>query len=207
DPMEWARVRMELVATLRDNLLDKAVEDGQSWHLLRRAYEQLLGEHLGALRVASRFVGGMQVHRDRKGDEGARDPLVPVEAAKQREALQFVIDYAFSDEMFDLRPEVLRKLTPVRHRHWGNFGGGSVDFPIHDRVAQIQSFAMLYLMNPGTLGRVHDNERRVDADEDALTLPEVMGALVDAVFSELDNKGNGRFSDREPMISSLRRNL
>lgn len=207
DPMEWAKVRMELVGNMRAKLLDKAVEDGQSWHLLRRAYEQLLGEHLGALRVASRFVGGVQVHRDRKGDVDARDPLVPVDAAKQREALRFVIDYAFNDDMFDLRPEVLRKLTPDRHRHWGNFGGGSVDFPIHDRVAQIQSFALLYLMNPGTLGRVHDNERRVNADEDALTLPEVLDALVDEVFSELAGNMRGNFTDRNPMISSLRRNL
>lgn len=207
DPMEWAQVRMELVNTLRGKLLDGAVEDGQSWHLLRRAYEQLLGEHLGALRVASRFVGGVQVYRDRKGDPDARDPLVPVDAAKQREALQFVIDYAFNDEHFDLRPDVLRKLTPDRHRHWGNFGGGSVDFPIHNRVGQIQSFALLYLMNPGTLGRVHDNEMRIDGDQDAITLPEVMGALVDAVFSELNDDANGEYTDRNPMISSLRRNL
>lgn len=207
DPLEWAKVRMQLVSTLRQQLLDKAVEDGQSWHLLRRAYEQLLGEHLGALRVASRFVGGVHVYRDRKGDPDARDPLVPVDAAKQREALQFVINYAFNDEHFDLRPEVLRKLTPDRHRHWGNFGAGSVDFPINDRIAQIQSFALLYLMNPGTLGRVYDNEMRADADQDIISLPEVMGAIVDAVYTELYADPNGHYTERSPMISNLRRNL
>jgi hypothetical protein len=207
DPLEWAKLRMELVSTMREKLLDKAVEDGQSWYHLRRAYEQLLGEHLGALRVASRFVGGVYVHRDYKGDPDARDPMVPVEAAKQREALDFVIAYAFDDDMFDLRPEVLRKLTTSRHRHWGARGTGSVEFPIHNRVMQIQSFAMLYLMNPGTLTRVHDNEMRVEADEDAVTLPEVMEKIVNAIFTELELDGNGQYTDREPMISSLRRNL
>ncbi len=207
DPLEWAQVRMELVQTMREKLLDHAVEDGESWHHLRRGYEQLLGEHLGAIRIASRFVGGVHVHRDRKGDPDARDPLVPVDAAKQREALQFVIDHAFDDAMYDLRPEVLRKLTPSRFRHWGSFGGGSVEFPIHSRVAQIQSFAMLYLMNPGTLTRVYDNEMRVDADQDAVTLPEALGSLVDAIYSELHDEINGEFTDRQPMISNLRRDL
>lgn len=207
DPLEWATRRMELVSTMRSKLLDKAVEDGQSWHHLRRGYEQLLGEHLGSLRIASRFVGGVHVHRERKGDPDARDPMVPVDAAKQREALEFVITHAFEDSQFDLRPEVLRKLVPSRFRHWGASGGGSVEFPIHNRVAQIQSFAMLYLMNPGTLTRVHDNEMRVDADADALTLPEVMDAVVSAIYRELDSEHNGEYTNRSPMISSLRRNL
>ncbi|HRP63579.1 MAG TPA: zinc-dependent metalloprotease [Phycisphaerales bacterium] len=209
DPMEWARVRLELVNTMREKLLDKAVEDGQPWYLLRRAYEQLLGEHLGALRVASRFVGGVHVNRDRKGDPENRDPMTPVDPARQREALKFVIDNAFDDAKFDVRPEVLRKLTTNRFSHWGAVGsGGDVAFPIHDRIAQIQSFAMLYLMNPGTLGRVYDNEMRTPHDEDALTLTELLSAVVDSVFTEFDGVREERvFTDRQPMISSLRRNL
>ncbi len=208
DPLEWAQQRMQLVTTLRGMLLDKAVDDGQSWHLLRRAYEQLLGEHLGSLRIASRFIGGAYVHRDRKGDPDARDPLVPVEPQKQREALAFVIEHAFDDTKFDLRPEVLRKLTPSRFSHWGAVSSGDVSFPIHNRVAQIQSFAMLYLMNPGTLQRVHDNELRTPFEEDALTLPELMGDVVESVFIELENGFHAtEYSERQPLISSLRRNL
>ncbi|TVQ56904.1 MAG: DUF5117 domain-containing protein [Phycisphaerales bacterium] len=206
DPLEWAQSRLDLVSTMRERILDKAVEDGQSWHLLRRAYEQTLGEHLGALRVASRFVGGAYVHRDRKGDPNARDPYVPVEPERQREALAFVIDNAFHDDRFDLRPEVMRKLVPNRFRHWGA-SSGNVTFPIHNRVAQIQSFAMLYLMNPGTLQRVYDNELRVETEEDMLTLPELMGSVVEAIYTELENGADGRYTEREPMISSLRRNL
>jgi hypothetical protein len=208
EPLEWAETRLELVRALREALLDRAVEDGQSWHLLRQAYEQLLGEHVGALRVAGRYLGGVYVHRDHKGDPAARDPLVPVEADKQRRALAFLIDNAFSDEAFDLRPDVLRKLTTDKHRHWGHFGSPDVAFSVHDRVAQIQGFALLYVMNPGTLSRVYDNELRIPADQDALTLPELMGASVDAIFSELDaERGGERYTNRRPMISSLRRNL
>jgi hypothetical protein len=208
EPLEWAETRLRLVRALRGALLERAVEDGQSWHLLRQAYQQLLAEHLGSLRVAGRYVGGVYVHRDHKGDPGARDPLVPVEADRQRRALAFLIDNAFSDQAFDLRPEVLRKLASDKYRHWGHLGSPDAAFSIHDRVAQIQSFALLYVMNPGTLSRVYDNELRIPAEDDALTLPEVMGAGADAIFSELDADRQGqRYTNRRPLISSLRRNL
>jgi hypothetical protein len=55
---------------------------------------------------------------------------------------------------------------------------------------------------------VYDNELRTPAAEDAVTLPEVMTAITDAVFTELSTDLDGNtFTDRQPMISSLRRNL
>ena len=64
------------------------------------------------------------------------------------------------------------------------------------------------LLNPTTLTRVYDNEFRTAADVDALTLPEVMQTLADAVFREFNTDlANAAFDDRKPMISSLRRNL
>ncbi len=209
EPLDWAETRLALVSAMRERLLERAVEDGQSWYLLRQAYEILLAEHLGALRAAGRYVGGVHIHRDHKGDPNARDPLVPTDVAKQRRALRFLIDKAFADDAFDTRPEVLRKLADDKHHHWGNQGGSSdVAFSVHDRVAQIRSFALLYLLNPATLTRVYDNELRTPAEEDALTLPELINAVVDAIFSELDAPLDDKeFTNRKPMISSLRRNL
>ena len=68
--------------------------------------------------------------------------------------------------------------------------------------------AMTMTMNPTTLRRVYDNEFRVPADQDALTLPEMLNAVTGAVYTELDTKLDGvTFTNRKPMISSLRRNL
>ncbi|MBX3356563.1 MAG: zinc-dependent metalloprotease [Phycisphaeraceae bacterium] len=206
DPLAWAEERMEVVKAARAKMLDKAVKDGESWHLLRRAYETLLGQQLGALRTASRYVGGVHVNRDRKGGEG-RDPLVPVDAAKQREALAFLIANSFPDSAFDLRPEVVRKLSTNKHRHWGALGDFDEAFSLHDRIGQVQSFVLLYLMNPRTLTQVFDNELRKPGDEDALTLPEVFRTVIDAGFTEIQTPPEGKFTSREPMVSSLRRNL
>ena len=66
----------------------------------------------------------------------------------------------------------------------------------------------MYLMNPGALKRVYDNELRTPVDQDAVTLPDVMNAVVNAAYTELDTKLDGAtFTNRQPMISSLRRNL
>ena len=208
EPLDWAEKRLQMVKAMRKGLLQRAVEDGQSWHLFRQAYEILLAEHVGALRIAGRYVGGVHIYRDRKGDPDGRDPLAPVDVAKQRRALRFVIDNAFRDDAFDVRPEVLSKLATDKHRHWGSNDSADEVFSIHDRIAQIQSFALLYLLNPGTLGRVYDNELRIPSAQDALTLPELMGAVTEAIFSELDAKAADEpFTNRRPMISSLRRNL
>ena len=171
------------------------------------AYEQLLGEQLGALRTAARFVGGVYVNRDRKGSPDGRDPIVPVEAERQRDALSFVLANAFSDSAWDLRPEVLRKLASDKQRHWGNPGSEDEAFGVQGRIAQIQAFAVLYLLNPGVLQRVYDNELRTDLSSDAMTLPELMDAVCAAGFGELMSPPSGSFSARAPMISNLRRNL
>jgi hypothetical protein len=63
------------------------------------------------------------------------------------------------------------------------------------------------LMNPTTLRRIYDNEFLVPADEDAMTLPELLGTINKAIWSELDNVGDKQYTARKPMISSLRRNL
>jgi hypothetical protein len=63
------------------------------------------------------------------------------------------------------------------------------------------------VMNPTTLRRVYDNEFRVPSDQDAFTLAELMADVADEVWSELDAGFNGTYTARQPMVSSLRRNL
>jgi hypothetical protein len=80
-------------------------------------------------------------------------------------------------------------------------------WPIHDRIMGVQASALTMVMNPTTLRRVFDNEFRVPAEEDAFTLPEIINGVTDAAWAELDLGTNGTYTDRQPMISSLRRNL
>ncbi len=71
----------------------------------------------------------------------------------------------------------------------------------------IQASILANLMYPTTLRQIYDNEFLVPADEDALTLPELLDTVSKAVWSELEQKPDKKYTVRKPMISSLRRNL
>ena len=206
NPIDYARSQMDLAKYHRERLVDAFVKDGESWARARKGYELTLGMQVGALRMMSGWLGGVYVNRDKKGDKGGRAPLEVVPAAKQREALEFLIECGLREESFGLTPKLLRHLTADL---WLDEGTSfqDVDWPIHDRLAGIQASVLTMVLNPDTLRRVYDNELRVPAEEDAVTLPEVLDKVTCAVWSELENPPSEGHSARKPWISSLRRNL
>ncbi|MCK4872367.1 MAG: zinc-dependent metalloprotease [Phycisphaerales bacterium] len=208
DPLNYLDNRIRLTNLLRSKILD-AVQDGESWDKVRTLYQMTLNIQTSTLGKAAIWIGGSHIHRDHKGDPGERDPIEPVSVAQQRRALQFMIDNAFDDEAFGLSHELLNKMGIDKWWDAGGFQSLFEDdaFPIHQRIAGIQSMALTLTMDPFRLGQVYDNEFRIPADQDAITLPEILFGVADAVWSELDETPAGPYTVRRPMISSLRRNL
>lgn len=207
--IDYANAQMELANYHRGRLLDKFVQDGQSWSRVRKGYNITLGLQMRSLSMTARWVGGTYVNRDRKGDPNARSPIQVVAPAQQRAGLKWCIDNAFFDKSFGLTPEMLDKMTVDK---WSDEGGWQdtmtdAPFPVHDQIAGIQSSTLTMLLNPSTLRRVYDNEFRTPSSEDALTLPELIGTISDSIWSELDEGPSGKVTARKPYISSLRRGL
>ena len=208
DPLTYAKNQMKLVSHIRENLLDEFVKDGESWSRARRGYQITLSQQMSSLSMMANWVGSAYVSRNKKGDsEGGEPPITIVEARRQREALDFVIDNALRDEAFGITPELLRHTTV--DKWWDDYSSVLADetLPIHDRVMGIQASVLTMLMNPQTLQRLYDYEMYVPAEIDAVTLAETLGRVTEEVWSELDHDGSGRYTARSPMISSLRRNL
>ncbi|RMH27086.1 MAG: DUF5117 domain-containing protein [Planctomycetota bacterium] len=208
DALDFERSMMQLVQDLRKEIVDRVLEEGDSYQKVRDAYGTTLGIHFRAVSNAANWVGGTYLNRDRVGDAD-RNPNEPVDVDLQRQALEFVINNAFNDEAFGLTPELLAKMG--LDKWWGSMPQSLLfadpPFEVHDTILGIQSVAMTMLLNPTTLKRVYDNEYRTPADDDAVTLPEVLFGVTDAAWSELDTRSDRRYTEREPMISSLRRNL
>ena len=206
--IDFVEGEMRMIQDLRSKILDRAIDDGDSWTKARRAYQILLGQHMRNLSTASNWIGGTYINRDRKGDTGDRNPVVPVEPELQRRALAFVITNSFNDDAYGLTPELLSKMTVDK---WWDEGFQAIfadpAYNVHDNILGIQASVLTQVLNPTTLRHVYDNEFRVAAGEDAVTLPEVLNAVTDAAFTELDKPVRDHFTAREPMISSLRRNL
>ncbi|HZW10021.1 MAG TPA: zinc-dependent metalloprotease [Phycisphaerales bacterium] len=209
DPLSYAQQQRELSDALRSKLLDRFVKDGDSWAKARQGYLVTLGMQTKAMSMMANWLGGSHFYRDHKGDENGRAPIGNVSPDRQREALKFVIDNAFYDDAFGLSPEILHHITVDKWLDEGGIEEAIEDptWPIHDRILGIQASALTMVMNPTVLQRVYDNEARIPAGEDAFTMAELLDTLTAAVFTEVNGSPDHKFTARDPMISSLRRNL
>lgn len=210
DLIAWGDRQVNLVNALRAELLDRAVKDGQPWYTARDLWEMLMYEQTGAINAVARYVGGIDTNRHRKGDPNGQPPLVPVSAERQREAMEWLITNSFKDEAFGITAEIMPYLAVDSMRHWGNNSNAAQqEYPIHDRILNVQRGVLVRMLNPSTLRRVYDAEMMVPADQDAYTLPEHMTMVTEAVWSEVlePEASSTKFTNRTPMISSLRRNL
>ncbi len=209
DPIRFARQRVELVRQAMPDLVERTTEEGEGYHKVRRAFNILLGEQGSAMRIAARFIGGLYVHRDHKGDPKARPPVVVVDEKKQREALALLEKHVFGREAYQFPPDLYGYLAPTFWSHWGVEPLPRHDYPVHEAILSWQDRTLLQLLSPTTLARLIDSELKVPADREAFTAAELLGRLTTAVFSELEplRKNGGKHTNRKPAISSLRRSL
>ncbi len=204
EPLIYAQEQARLIERFRKKLMTDYVKDGDSWTKAREGFELTLNLQMKNTSMMANWVGSAHVNRDKKGDPQERLPIEVVSADRQREALTFVLESTFRDEAYALSPELLARLTKD---FMSGFGGGDPAWPVHDRILSMQASALTLLMNATTLRRVYDNESRIPSDQDAFALPELLGSISGEIWSELDGDLSKQFSSRNPMISSLRRNL
>lgn len=207
DVLEFARQRLDLAETLlKGKLMEKFAEPGKGYQQLRRMFGVVLNEYRMALLLTARHVGGSEFTRSYKGDANAKPPFTVVTPKQQREALALLKRHAFTDAAFQFPPELLNSLAPDRWLHWGMPDDSRPDYPIHDEVRDLQSLGLRLLLSPLVISRVLDNERK-SSDSDVLTLPEVFREVTEAIWSELNDKDAKPGTNREPAITSFRRNL
>ena len=209
NPLAYAQDQIELAKFHRNQILEKFVQDGDSWAKARYGYELTLSMQMRSVSMMGNWLGGVHVRRDKKGDKNNRSPLEVVSAKEQRDALNFVVQNAFLDAAFGLNTDLLQKMTVDKwlDRSHGSSSVNEAAWPIHDRIMGVQASALTMIMNPTTLRRVYDNEFRVPQDQDALTLPELLDSLSKTIWTELDAAVEKQYTARQPAISSLRRNL
>jgi len=203
--LDHAEARATLASHVRGRILEKGVEDGDSWEKARDLFSGTVYLRFAAIAESANWVGGAHISKSKKGDPGAPDPIRPVDVEEQRRALRFIVENAFRDESWGLTPEILTKLGSD---NWYDEGYSTPhDWPVHDQILALQAATMSMLINPTKLRRVQDNELRVASGEDALTVPEVLKAIRKSVWSELAEPRRAEYTNREPLVSSLRRNL
>jgi hypothetical protein len=207
DVVAYARAQAQLVAESWPQILDTLIEEGEGYQQARRAFNTLIARHGEAMFAASRYVGGVNVSRSHKGDKDASEPLVVIDPEKQREALTLLEEQIFSDQPFSFPPELYSHLAASNWDHWGTQLVTRTDYPAHEVILMWQDRILSKLLSSLTLSRLYDTELKVAADQDALTTAELLQRLTKTIYSETETIREGDYTDRQPAISSLRRNL
>ncbi|HTU93902.1 MAG TPA: zinc-dependent metalloprotease, partial [Gemmataceae bacterium] len=210
DPMKFAQERILLAEELLKGLEDRVVDKGEGYQRARLAFNVLLGQYGNGAYLTANFIGGEYMHRDHRADPGARDPFVPVQADKQREALKFLQEHVLSEKHFRFSPRLLRHLAADRWMHWGNEWNtfGSVDFPLHQRILSIQRIVLQQVFDPSVLSRIQNNAMKADKDEKPLVIAEVFRSVTDGIWNNgADADNNSKESKHHVSSSVIRRNL
>ena len=206
DPLEFARVRAELVAEVMPLFADRLAESG-GYKRVRQAFGVLLAAHGRAMQIAARLVGGLETSRSHKSDPAAPPPFRVIPAETQREAVTLLEKQLFGSKPFDFPPELYNQLATTPWLHWGMSNSSRADYPVHDVILSWQERVLDDLLSPLTLSRIIDNELKVPADEDAFTAAELMDRLTAAIIGNPATLEKGDYTNRKPAIPSLRRAL
>jgi hypothetical protein len=206
DPCLFAKERMALASELLKEIDSKAVKDGESWARARKAFSYLLNQWGNAASLAAQHIGGQYVSRHHKGDKDAKDPVVPVSGAKQRDALALLVGEIFSDKAFAFSPQTLRRLGVERWSHWGNDSMGGVDYPIHGRILGIQRIALAHCLSADVLARLQNQELQADPESKPLGIAELLRTITEGIWSDLDAP-KPEDQGKDLVVSTIRRNL
>lgn len=209
DLVKYAQQQADLVAELMPGVAEQMTEEGDGYQKARRAFGVLLSAHGQAMYAMSRYIGGIYVSRSHKGDANAAAPFEPVDAEKQREAMQLLGEQVFNDKPFQIDPALYNKLMSSRWNHWGTDIVDRSDYPVHETILMWQDRILSKVMSSLTLRRLHDAELKTPADTDAYTTAELLGELTSNIFDNLSSLGadGATYTNRKPAISSLDRNL
>ena len=165
---------------ISDLLMGAASTDGESWADLEELYSRLLGQWVREMNHVVAIVGGFDSQQKHAGQKGVR--FTTVSRERQKEAVEFLNEYAFQTPEFMIKPEILRRIEPS-----GVIG----------RIGTSQGRVLNSLLNPARFDRLVEQET-LDRKA-AYKASEMLADLEHGVWREL--------SQGQVSIDAYRRNL
>ena len=204
DPVAFAKKRIEIARDLIRRQETRVLKPEADYAVLRRSVSYAVRDAGRAVGVLVRQIGGVRTLRDHPGS--GRDPLVPVPAAVQREALDVLARGVLAADSLRLSPSLQRKLAPdFSERSDALFAGAGpvgTDYSLVTIVVDLQRALLAQLMSDGVATRLLDSQGKVDAlasgkAGDAFRLSELYSRLTREIWSELGSGGDIPVARRE----------
>ena len=187
DPVAFAQRRLEIARDLIDRQARRTLSPSEDYSVLRRSIAYALRDVGRSAGVLARQIGGVRTVRDHPG--GSRDPLVPVDAAAQRAALDALARGVFAADSFALAPALQRRLAPDYLERLDALSSGEgpvqTDYSVTGALAEMQRALLAQLMSDGVAQRILDSAGKVDRPADAFRLSELHERLTREIWSDL----------------------
>jgi hypothetical protein len=215
DPLKYAKEQSRQIQETIP-LLPRLVDVGDDYYFIRDAFEHLISSYFTQATRAIPFIGGQYFRHIIKESTAARElPLDPVSPGKQREALRFLTDTLFSDEIFKFDPNLLNMLAGERGFYIGleyHIGGETPTYPLVENVATYYDVLLYYIHSPRIMRTILESEQQRSDSAVDFTIPEVFKTVTGSVWKELDEvladlDETPAYTNSNPMISAFRRAL
>jgi hypothetical protein len=170
DPIAATRYGLLNIDRVADMLIPATTAlPGEDYDELRNMYNEVLGQRNRELGHVVSLIGGVLRTDYHVGQDGL--VFEATSRDKQREAMAFLVEHAFTTPTKLLNPEILRRIEPA----------GDVD-----RVVGSQTGVLARLLDEARAKRLIDREAAAGAGETTYTLAEMLSELREGIWSELD---------------------
>jgi hypothetical protein len=182
DPLAFAAKRLAIARELFRRQETRELAPDRDYAVLRRSIAYALNDVARSVAVLVRQIGGVRTLRDFPGS--GRDPLQPVPADQQRRALSLISTGLLAADGLRLSPALQRRVAPdFLDRAEGE--GGGTDFPVAQRLLDLQRAVLGYLMSDTVAARILDSAGKFDAPAQAFQLGELHQQLARDLWGSL----------------------
>ncbi|MFY8084624.1 MAG: zinc-dependent metalloprotease, partial [Rubrivivax sp.] len=206
DPVAFAKKRFEIGRDLITRQETRVLKPEEDYSVLRRSVTYAVRDMGRAAGILARQIGGVRTLRDHPGT--GRDPLQPVPAAVQREALEALSRGVMSADSLKLSPAMQRKLAPSFDERtdaaFGDTPPVETDFSIDTFVTQLRKALLAQLTSDGVASRLLDSVTKLPPGE-AFPLSELYARLRADIWSELASSADIAPARRELQREHLNR--
>ncbi len=182
DPIAYAAKRLAIARDLFQRQEVRELPSDQNYAVLRRSLSYAISDSGRAVGVLVRQIGGVRTLRDHPGS--GRDPLVPNEAATQRQALDLIAMHVLAIDSLALTPALQRRLAPDFDER-REVAGLSTDYSVPQRLLGLQRAVLNQLMSDAVADRLLDSVGKADRPESTFQLAELYDRLNREVWREL----------------------
>jgi len=189
EPIEyWTRIG-SLSRYLIMNLEKTTPKAGESYWIFTKDFQTLVGSYVESSLQVSRYLAGVRINANFKGDPGQKPNMQTLSPADQKAALLHLNTYVFAPNAFEFPKHYYGKLTANPNLTLEELQLSINTFPVRDQFASFQAMVLNRVFSTSVMAGLANQEFKAQRSQDALTLATVFKTVGPLIWAEL---GDGK---------------